>query len=280
MNGLWQKIREYRDKKRYDVILQGRFHLTDYEKYLLVPELKARLEVLKGRFSEIIQLCELQKNSTQFNRNINSIINPAGLPSDPNESVAEAFFNGVKAQAQKEGVGDIDRILNQHKNIGNVSELGAFLDDVNILSSSLLTIKNRLFLFKIEAYPIATHTQTGQVITAQPNQYFVTTEPFQISIDGILGIARAISDTIDEWHKYSMKLKTQYLDLYINRLSVRNTKWVFYINLLTVLLAVSLSAFFLISNDPFNLYKKNRELESKILMLEHQNELLNLGSKK
>ena len=136
------------EKKEYDVILRGRRFLTDYEKELLIPELKLKLEALKRRFSEIIQLCEVQKGLKGFTENIHLIINPSALPSNANESIAENFFNGIKAQAQEEGVDDINRILNQHKDIKNVKEFLKFLTDVNILCSSLLVIKNRLCCLK------------------------------------------------------------------------------------------------------------------------------------
>ena len=134
--------------------------------------------------------------------------------------------------------------------------------------------KKSSLLFKIETYPIATHMQTGEVINAQPTQYSVTTEPFQIAIDNIMGIAKATSETIDEWQKYNIKLKLECLSLYTNRISINNTRWAFYINLLTVLLAISLSVFFLIANDPFNLYKEKRNLNFKIMTLEQENNIL------
>ena len=283
MGKILTNIQEYLDRRRYNVILQDRRHLTDYEKEQLIPELKLRLEALKKYFNEIIRLCDLQRNSREFTQNLDTIINPRGLPGvlqDGGQSIAERFFDEIKAQAQREGVDDIEKILNRHREIHNTKELGLFLNEVNLLCSSLLAVKNNLFLYKIEGYPFVTNVQTGQTISAQPRQYFLTTEPFQITINNIISVASATSGTIDEWHKYAMNLKSQYLDLYINRLSIKNSRWAFCINLLTVLLAVALSAFFLIANDPFDLYKKNRDLELRNKTLEIENQALRLNTKK
>ena len=116
-----------------------------------------------------------------------------------------------------------------------------------------MVVKNHLFLFKIEGYPFITNNKTGETTACQPQQYFLTTEPFQIVINNIMGVAKALSDTVHEWHKYTMNLKSKELDIYVNRLSLRNTNLVLFIQLLAIVLTISLSAFFLMARDPFNL---------------------------
>ena len=68
MKNIILRIQAYREKKRYDIILHDRSHLTDYEKEQLIPELKLRLNVLKQYFNEIIKLCDLQRDSQDFNQ--------------------------------------------------------------------------------------------------------------------------------------------------------------------------------------------------------------------
>lgn len=272
-----KKIQKDFDKKRYNVILHDRTHLTDYERDQLIPELKSRLNVLKQYFCDIINLCDIQRESPVFTANINSIINPKGIssPSGENtESLSDKFFDDIKKQAQAENIDDIDRILKKYENIEDVKSLGMFINEVNFLCSSLLAVKNKLFLFKIEGYPYILDKTTGQVTPTQPQQYFLTTEPFQLAIDNIASVAKATSETIHEWHKQTMKLKSQYLDLYTNRISIRNNMLVLVIQILTIFLAVALSAFFLFANNPFNLFQRNQDLQRKIIKLEDENNLL------
>ncbi|GBE39726.1 hypothetical protein BMS3Bbin08_02357 [bacterium BMS3Bbin08] len=275
------KMKQHFDKKRYNIILHDRLYLTDYEKYQLIPELKSRLKVLKKYHEEVVQLCDIQKKQPAFNQNLNSIINPQGIPSPPEESdlgLSDKYFNDVKKQA-KDGVDDIDRINELYENIEDTKQLGMFLNEVNFLCSSLLAVNNRLFLYKINGYPIVTNIQTGQTIATQPPQFYLTTEPFQLLVSNIVEVARATSDSIHEWHKYTMKLKTQYLDLYINRISIRNTKKMLYIQICTILLAISLSAYFLFANDPFNLFRKNLELKKEIVQLKEETDQLKKENK-
>ncbi|MFH1081258.1 MAG: hypothetical protein V1766_13540, partial [Pseudomonadota bacterium] len=52
------------------------------------------------------------------------------------------------------------------------------------------------------------------------------------------------------------------------------TKLVLFIQMLTIVLAISLSAFFLLARDPFNLIKENNTLKSEVGSLKQENALL------
>ncbi len=124
MNNLISKIKKYRLKRRYKTILQDRIHLTDYERDQLIPELRSRLGVLIQYFSDIITICENQRNSRLFVENLSSIINPKGLPSSEIDAqgLSERFFDGVIKQAQVENIDDINRILKEYENIEEVEK--------------------------------------------------------------------------------------------------------------------------------------------------------------
>ena len=267
MRGLLRKIRLLMEKRRYNVILYDRQHLTDYEREQLIPALKERLQVFRQYFADTIQLCDVQKGSADFVQNLKSIINPRAFQVQPGESetnIVDGFYSGIKEQARREGVDALDALLAKYSKIDDVRHLGLFANEVNMFCSSLLVVKNRLFLFKIDSYPLLTNVKTGQVIATHPPQYTMTTEPFQIIVENIIGVAKGTSETISEWQKYSMKLKNQYLELYTSRLSIRNTSIVLFIHVLTIILAIALSAFFLVANDPLNLYKENKSLKARL----------------
>jgi hypothetical protein len=271
-NDFFNKTKNYFEKRRYEVILRSRKHLTEYEQGQLIPELKSRLKVLKQYFYDIIRICDEQKNSPLFTANLHTIINPENLnPAQSNlQDLSNQFFDGIKGQAQTENIDDINNILGQFENINDVNTLGLFINEVNLLCSSLLAVKNRLFLFRIDAYPHLVDMRKGDIITDQPKQYFLTIEPFQIAIDNIASVAKATSDTVHEWHKQTMKQKTLYLDFYNRKLSIKSNRYIIFIQILTIVFAVTLSAFFLLSSDPFSQFKKNIELKNNIVKLENK----------
>jgi len=268
MKNLSNRLRAYKDKKRYEIILHDRSHLTDYEKEILIPELISRLNVLREYFGEIISLCDKQKNNDVFSQAVLSVINPNNFEADPRDSQispAQKFFGEVKDVAQTQGIDDLNKILLEHGKIENLKQLGHFLTDVNNFCFALATVNNNLLLYKIETYPFLTNIKTGQTAVTFPPQYALTVEPFQLLVSNIVGVSKAITETVNDWHKYFLKLKSDYLDLHIKRLSVSNMRWLFAFNVTTIVLAVVLSAFFLLANDPFNLIKENRVLKSQIV---------------
>ena len=108
------------------------------------------------------------------------------------------------------------------------------------------------------------------MIATHPNEYYITIEPFNNFVENIVGVSKATIESIQDWNKTNQKLKNQYLDLYNTRLSLRNTKAVLLIHILAIILAVSFSTFFLTANDPFDLYKTNKELKAEITSLKEE----------
>ncbi len=71
-----------------------------------------------------------------------------------------------------------------------------------------------------------------------------------------------------------MNMKSQFLNLFNNKITQRNNRLILLIQILTIFLAIILSAFFLSANDPFNLIKMNQELKSSVKVFEDENQLL------
>ena len=273
MKNPFERLGMYFERKRYGVILNNRRHLTDFEADQLIPDLKNRLAILKKYFQEIINICAIQEESKVFTDAATKIINGLQFQADehsPQGPIAKQYFNDIKNHSKEQGVGWIDQILNDNKEIITVKQLIQFANEVNFFCSAMATIKNDLLLYKINTYPYITKIKTGETIAAHPQEYYLTIEPFQNYIYNIIEVSKATIDSIQEWNKSTQRLKNQYLELYNTRLSLRNTRAILLINILAIILAVSVSAFFLTANDPFNLYKSNENLKKENYLLKEQ----------
>jgi hypothetical protein len=263
-------------KKYYDVIIKDRKELSDYERDQLIPELKSRLDVIKSFFNEIINTCDNHFDYLPFKRNLDDILNPNSLPSiDNNDNLSDIFFNEIKRQSQEDFINNIETVLNKYNKIVDFKSLGLFMTEVNFLCSVLMNTKNILFLYKIVGYPNVKNLQTGEIKSNRPAQYELTIEPFQIAIDNIFQVAKSTSETIHEWHKQVMQSKTQFVDLYNAGIKLRNSKLILFIQILTIILTISLSFFFSLAKDPFNLVKENSSLRNKIILLEQDSHITN-----
>ncbi|MBW1949565.1 MAG: hypothetical protein JRJ18_08470 [Deltaproteobacteria bacterium] len=228
------------NKKHYSIIFQDRTNLTDYEKDQLIPEIKSRLEVLKNYFYDVIKISDDLAASSLFTQNLYSILNPKNIESQENNAqiLAQKFFDDAKNFAKVENIDDIDRILKKYESIKKVKDLGLFLNEINFLCSSMVNIHNKMFYFNIDAYPHIEDRRTGQTVSKEPNQYLLTIQPFQITVQNIISVCKATSETVHEWHKYTTRLKTQSLDLYNNRLTIRNSSLILFIQITAIILAI------------------------------------------
>ena len=262
------------EKRKYDIIFHDRRQLTDAELEQWIPEIKLKLGAIKKYFNEVIDLCEIQKNSPVFNQAVQAVINPLAMTAaegSPKETPAAKFFNDIKNNAKSQGVDDVDKILGKFKDIKDIKHLRQFFNEVNMFCLSITTVNNKLLLYKIQAYPFLINEQTNQTLATAPVQYSITIEPFQILVANIVAVAQSASDSISEWVKYQQKVKAQYWELNISRLNVRNAQLALFINFSTVLLAVGLSAVFLFASDPFNLFKDNQKLKQANMELRQEN---------
>lgn len=274
MNSLIETIKSYFEKRKFDIVYHDRKRLTENERDQWIPEIKLKLKAIRKYFNEIIELCDVQQNSPLFNQAVMAIINPNSFKADsgcPDKTPAEKFFGEIRERVKEDGVKPIDEILLKFKDIQDTKQLKEFFNEVNMFCLSIATVNNKLLLYYVQAYPYMIEEKTGRTISTFPPQYEITTKPFDILVANIVGVAKATSDSILEWVRYSEKIKNQYWDLQINRLNVKNSKLALYINFSTVLLAIFLSVFFLVANDPFNLLKENRKLKRDNVELNKEN---------
>jgi len=256
--------------------IQDRVHLTDYERTQLIPWLKTRLIALCEYFEDIINICDQHMESELFLDNVAKAINPSNvLPAEGTlENPAKDYFKVVRKQAKEENVDDINRILEAYSEIDDINKLNLFLNEINLLCSSLVAVKNRLFLSKLDVYPHLTNLRTGEIGTHIPAHYYLTIEPFQISIGNIVSICEATSQSVHKWHEETLQIKARNFELMSSRNTLRNNRLILWIQIFSIFLAISLSSLFMTGADPLNLFKENKELNAENGRLLKENLLL------
>ena len=129
------------------------------------------------------------------------------------------------------------------------------------LSESILRSKDALFSFRFQHQLYLTEKKTGQVVVEPPAEHDVILSHFRVALDQLIRCAEAIDGSIKHW-KYEVdaakKPFLEYLTASTNAQTSRRTIW---IQILAIVMALSLSAFFLTVRDPFSLARENQELK-------------------
>lgn len=257
------KIKKWREKRYYRAALKYRTILSDYEKEFLVPELKSCLAHLKEHFLNIIKICEKAETDPVFKTLLGQIINPQGLPSRQSvDDLVKEFCHKIVEVAQTQHVDVIDKILSDYGRIESLKELGQFLNEVNLFCSSTVEVKNKTVLFHLQTYIYLVNPQNGHAQTV-PNDTYMTLLPIQNSIENVVSVCQATSDTIHIWHKQYMEEKNRFLSYLGQKDGLRNNSVILLVQVTALLFAVILSFAFMAGEDPFNLLKENRALKLK-----------------
>jgi len=88
--------------------------------------------------------------------------------------------------------------------------------------------------------------------------------PFRLLRDQLVLIATSTAQSIRAWRNGEVQTKAKFFEHELAATNLTNSRIVLLTNLITVVAAVALSAFFLVAADPFSLQMKNRELHSQM----------------
>jgi hypothetical protein len=223
-------LKSYRTWKQRD-FLKWRDDLSEYEKDFLLPELKARCEELLKYCKEINQYCDERVDERAFGATLRQLVidskyeqlvPPELRPPSP-EVLARQFFEQTRDMNYVSFIKPLEQVLGRFNNNDiDLKEFGKILNEINHICSTIVQVKQRLFLYSLRSYVIAIDPKTGDPIVSEPKDLAVLLIPFKNTLDNIYNVANATSGTIHQWHKEQMQWKTEFLKVKSERLAQRN----------------------------------------------------------
>ncbi len=254
-NGLYYRYRKWKQKD----FLEWRFDLSEYEKDLFIPEMKGRSEELLKYFNEIDAYCTERVDEKVFgallrelalDSRIEHLIPVELRPATP-EVLARNFFTEIKNVNRTTFIEPLEEIVSLFKEDMSLKEFGNMLNRLNLVCSTVVQVKNKLFYYNLRSFAVA-FDEHGAPALRPPMNLQVILMPFENTIVNVLGVANATSGSIHQWHKEQMRWKTEFLKVVSERIAQRN-------NLLTILVAVALSWLFLTFSSPYDKIRLENE---------------------
>lgn len=252
-----KKIRRKLKQWRHRDILKWREELNDFEKDMLIPEIMERLKTLKKYFQDIAIICEQERQSDVLIRVLHELtqkyIPPAMRQANPTGEIAvyaKQYVDNIKLRAHDDFVVSIDKLLSKYNNIDSLRELSRFLNDVNFECGTVVQLKEKLFLYNIQLSAVI--EGPNGYFACEPKELNLLWAPFKVVCENIYSVAKATTESIQEWSKEQIKWKTNFLSVLSQRLQQRN-------QLLTIVMAISLSSLFLFLGKPYKEYSLERD---------------------
>lgn len=255
-------LKKYRKWKQRD-FLKWRDDLSDYERDFFLPEIKGRCEALLDYCKAIDSLCTERAEEHNFGVMLRNLILPSDfealIPADqrpPEPKVlAKMYFSAIQKVNKETFIDPLEKVIQKLNPNISLKEFGLALNEVNLICSSVVQIKEKLFLYRFGSIAFVKNPQTGEVVPTQPKELNLMLHQFQNTIENIYGVANSTSGTLHQWQKEQMQWKTEVLKLTTERIAQRN-------NVLTILVAVAISWAFMMGTKPLEKWQLERDNES------------------
>ena len=255
-------LKKYRKWSQRD-FLKWRDDLSEYERDFFLPEIKGRCEELLKYCKEIDEYCRTRVDEKSFGATLRELmldsqiekLVPPELRPPTAELLARQYFTQMQVMNKVTFIDPLEAVIQKFDSDIDLKMFGLILNEVNHICSTVVQIKEKLFLYSLTSFAVVFDRHTNEPVMSEPKELKLLLVPFQNTIENIYGVANSTSGTIHQWHKEQMQWKTEFLKVLSERLAQRN-------NLLTIFVAIIVSWAFLTATQPLEKYQLGKENET------------------
>jgi hypothetical protein len=259
LGALVRKYRAYRKRRRYQAVLERREDLNDFETQVLLPELKGRLEWWRQLYVSLLADCEKLRADKLWSEPLKSLAHPLAPP-----LTAETYFGQVIPVIRSGFLEPIDGALRLLAEVKDYSSLALALNRVHLVAETITGTEEKFLVLNLRSFVIVRDSASGASALDLPRELTLISLPFKHIVEQLVASAKPTAGSITLWRDTEQKSRIEFLAHLNARTALKNSAVVLGINLATVVVAVVLSAFFLIANDPFQLVRSNRDLQQRV----------------
>lgn len=239
-----------------------RAYANDYELTNLVPDLRDRASSLKEVFGKMKDVCQDQQVALLISKILQPMIPTlAGSATTP-LGVARDYLDEVAAQIDREFIEEIDdatRVV-----VLDHGTLIDFLQRMFRLAESILVAKDGLFSYRFLAQLYFKNPATDEAVVWPPADHDMILSYFRVYLEQLVRTAEGMRGTIDNWRKSVVEARKPFLEFLAAHTNARTGRLTIVIQMLAIVLALSLSTFFLTARDPFSLWRENARLRGEL----------------
>ena len=180
------------------------------------------------------------------------------------DTFGAAFLAKVANQVKESFLSPLGILRGTYSTVPDLPTLRRFVNDLNQAFAPLVSLEAELFYSRYFHF-VQMKSPDGQTVYDQrPVELKITLAPFRSWMDEIGRVARTTVESIGGWSKQTHEQDTSYFDFLARKQERSGARLQVVSEMLLIVLSVVVSAFFLTANDPFNLIKKNVELQGQL----------------
>lgn len=242
--------------------------LDAYEKTTLIPGLLSRLDAFLELSNDILLFVDRDKDlAKDLDTALQSRFNPAFQQFGKAPLLGAQYLSKISEITKSQIVAPIEALKREYPDITafkDADDLARFCEKFSFFCSGMYVTGDLIFTYSLRGFPIITNKKDGRELVGQPQDLAVILSPFKIYIDNIGGLAKSTYESIELWGKKRQDNKGRFLNWLERRAKLKAARWLFMIQILMILIAISTSAAFMVGGYTFNLIQENRRLQMEL----------------
>ena len=192
--------------------------LEVFEREILIPQIKCRLEYAKEIFESFIVICNDTNVATDIDAAVRQVMPvPAGTQTP---QAGQSYLTQVRTSVQTNYIAPIDDLLRRFFVDGNALEnvdvAIKFLNQSMLFFEIVLGVKDEAFMYSLRTFVNVTNRQTGQVMLGPPQEIALILMPFQTRLAELVNVAKTSSESIKAWGEDLKRKNQKHVDLLMN----------------------------------------------------------------
>lgn len=201
-----------------------------YEKEILLPQIKGRLEYLITIFNQFKTVASDQDVATHIDAAIRQVSDEKKIDLKGLEpAVGKAYLGEVSRQVDKEYIEPLEKLLAEE-----FSDLEAISNDyskiIDVMNrtyneiQSIVACKDLLFKYSMKSFPNLKHTKTQEVILGEPVEVTLSLMPFETRLAELVNVVDTTMGSIKSWTESIRDQRKKNNELMIKLTEIKSVK--------------------------------------------------------
>lgn len=246
--------------------------LTFFEKQILIPGMRGRLEYAITIFDEFKRICADRNVAIHIDAALRSIVDPEAIKLGVKEpEVGVQYLGAVARQCDEEYIKPLKEMLAKHplqETSSDMDKATEFLNSAGTFFQTITGVKDKSFQYHLKTFLNIKQTATGAVVLSAPTELTLILMPFQTRMEELINVSTTAIESIRAWAEQITKQKAKHVEI-ISHLSevkaaeeqARAAKY----NMIFQVAVIIFTIILVIGAERAGIYLEKRDLEHSLL---------------
>lgn len=202
--------------------------ITFFEREVLLPHVKGRLDYLKVIFEEFKKIASDKEVAVHIDAALRSVLDPRLFDLGvPEPKVGQQYLSKISEMIDDQFLQPLDALIataGSPQLLERASSLTEVLTDVYNFMQSIVGVQHILFQYSLKSFLNIKETATGKVLLPPPIELSLMLMPFQVRLSEMVNVAQSTMDSIKSWGDQLREQKKQHVEIIVQSAKVKSAE--------------------------------------------------------